>query len=234
MKNPAVYMLASQRNGTLYIGVTSDLVKRVWQHKEGLADGFTKQHGVKILVWYEQHETMESAISKEKAMKKWLRQWKLNAIEKFNADWVDLWPAINGETAHPVTPSGIPPTHSVIPLSLPVIPAKAGIHPPAADLDSRLRANDDGTKSQPTTTTCSFVPATSSVVAATISAIPVTTAAAPQTICAASETIPLIPATTPVIPAKAGIQPPPAELDSRLRGNDDGSGTQRSVSEGIQ
>ena len=67
-------MLASQRNGTLYIGVTSDLIQRVWQHKKGLADGFTKKHNVKILVWYEQHETMESAIIKEKAMKKWLRE----------------------------------------------------------------------------------------------------------------------------------------------------------------
>ena len=74
MKSPAVYMLASQRNGTLYIGVTSDLIQRVWQHKKGLADGFTKKHNVKILVWYEQHETMESAIIKEKAMKKWLRE----------------------------------------------------------------------------------------------------------------------------------------------------------------
>ena len=79
MKHPAVYMLASQRNGTLYIGVTSDLVQRIWQHREGLADGFTKQYGLKILVWYEQHETMESAISREKAMKKWLRKWVTGA-----------------------------------------------------------------------------------------------------------------------------------------------------------
>ena len=111
-------MLASQRQGTLYIGVTSDLIKRVWQHREGVADGFAKQYGVKLLVWYEQHETMELAISKEKAMKKWFRQWKLNAIEKFNPDWLDLWPAITGETAHPV-----------IPAPNPVIPAQAGIHP---------------------------------------------------------------------------------------------------------
>jgi len=86
MKNPVVYMLASRRNGTLYIGVSSDLIKRVWQHREGLADGFTKEYGVKMLVWYEQYETMESAIAKEKAMKKWLRQWKLNAIEKLNPE----------------------------------------------------------------------------------------------------------------------------------------------------
>lgn len=91
MKNPAVYILASQRNGTLYIGVTSDLIKRVWQHREGLAEGFTKRHGVKMLVWYEQHETMESAISREKAMKKWRREWKLSAIEQRNPGWIDLW-----------------------------------------------------------------------------------------------------------------------------------------------
>ncbi len=91
MRNPTVYILASQRNGTLYIGVTSDLITRVWQHREGLVDGFTKQHLVKMLVWYEQHATMESAISKEKAMKKWPRQWKLSAIEKSNSGWMDLW-----------------------------------------------------------------------------------------------------------------------------------------------
>ena len=94
MKNPTVYILASQRNGTLYIGVTSDLVKRIWQHREGQVDGFTKQYNVKKLVWYEQHETMESAISREKAMKKWRRQWKLSFIEKDNPSWVDLWDEI--------------------------------------------------------------------------------------------------------------------------------------------
>jgi len=130
MKNPVVYMLASRRNGTLYIGVSSDLIKRVWQHREGLADGFTKEYGVKMLVWYEQHETMESAIAKEKAMKKWLRQWKLNAIEKLNPEWVDLWPEINGETAHLANPVFIPAPASAITVSISVIPAKAGIHPP--------------------------------------------------------------------------------------------------------
>ena len=94
MKNPTVYILASQRNGTLYIGVTSDLVKRIWQHREDQVDGFTKQYNVKKLVWYEQHETMESAISREKAMKKWRRQWKLSFIEKDNPSWVDLWDEI--------------------------------------------------------------------------------------------------------------------------------------------
>ena len=91
MKQPAVYILASQRNGTLYIGVTSNLVQRVYQHREALADGFSKQYGVKMLVWFEQHDTMESAIAREKAMKKWHRQWKINLIETQNPEWRDLW-----------------------------------------------------------------------------------------------------------------------------------------------
>ena len=86
MKQPCVYMLASQRNGTLYVGVTSNLVQRIWQHKEGLAEGFTKKYGVKLLVWYEQHETMESAITREKAIKEWQRGWKIELIEKANPD----------------------------------------------------------------------------------------------------------------------------------------------------
>lgn len=80
MMAPAVYLLASQRNGTLYIGVTSNLIQRIWQHREGLAEGFTKKYGVKTLVWYEQHATMESAIAREKALKKWNRAWKLKPI----------------------------------------------------------------------------------------------------------------------------------------------------------
>lgn len=94
MKQPAVYMLSSQRNGTLYIGVTSNLVQRIYQHREGLADGFSKTYRVKTLVWYEQHETMESAILREKAIKKWNRAWKLRLIEKTNPDWRDLWEEI--------------------------------------------------------------------------------------------------------------------------------------------
>ena len=95
---PAVYLLASQRNGTLYIGVTSNLIQRIWQHREGLAEGFTKKYRVKTLVWYEQHATMESAIAWEKALKKWNRAWKLKLIEETNPQWRDLWPEINGET----------------------------------------------------------------------------------------------------------------------------------------
>ena len=96
MKAPCVYMLASKKYGTLYIGVTSDLVKRVWEHKNSAVDGFTKEHRVRDLVWYEQHETMESAIAREKAMKKWLRNWKLNLIEATNPDWRDLYPDLLG------------------------------------------------------------------------------------------------------------------------------------------
>ena len=93
---PAVYLLASQRNGTLYTGVTSNLIQRIWQHREGLAEGFTKKYRVKTLVWYEQHATMESAIAREKALKKWNRAWKLKLIEETNPQWRDLWPEING------------------------------------------------------------------------------------------------------------------------------------------
>lgn len=95
---PYVYLLASQRNGTLYIGVTSNLIQRIWQHREGLAEGFTKKYQVKTLVWYEQHATIESAIAREKALKKWNRAWKLKLIEETNPQWLDLWPKINGET----------------------------------------------------------------------------------------------------------------------------------------
>jgi len=87
---PAVYLLASQRNGTLYVGVTSDLLARIHQHREGKFAGFTKEHGVKRLVWFEQHETMESAIIREKRIKKWDRAWKLELIEAENPRWLDL------------------------------------------------------------------------------------------------------------------------------------------------
>ncbi|MCX5916375.1 MAG: GIY-YIG nuclease family protein [Deltaproteobacteria bacterium] len=91
MKFPCVYILASQRNGTLYVGVTSDLVKRVWEHKNELVEGFTKQYGVHMLVWYEPHDTMESAIQREKGIKKWNRSWKLALVEKSNPSWKDLF-----------------------------------------------------------------------------------------------------------------------------------------------
>ncbi|HTE14321.1 MAG TPA: GIY-YIG nuclease family protein [Burkholderiales bacterium] len=88
---PCVYILASKRNGTLYIGVTSDLVKRVWEHKNEFVDGFTKRHGAHMLVWYEAHETMESAIAREKALKNWKRKWKLELIETSNPEWLDRY-----------------------------------------------------------------------------------------------------------------------------------------------
>ncbi|WP_423457964.1 GIY-YIG nuclease family protein [Ottowia sp. VDI28] len=90
-KQPAIYMLASQRNGTLYIGVTSNLVKRMWEHRNDLGQGFTHQYGVHMLVYYEQHVTMESAITREKQLKKWNRAWKLRVIEEHNPQWRDLW-----------------------------------------------------------------------------------------------------------------------------------------------
>jgi putative endonuclease len=91
---PAVYILASRRNGTLYIGVTSCLPKRIWEHKNDSVEGFTKRYGVHQLVWYELHETMESAISREKSIKEWNRKWKLELIEKTNPTWNDLYPSI--------------------------------------------------------------------------------------------------------------------------------------------
>ena len=94
IKHPAVYILASKRNGTLYIGVTSDLVKRVWEHKNSLVEGFSKRYGVHQLVWYELHGTMESAIGREKRLKQWKRAWKLKLIERTNPDWQDLYPDI--------------------------------------------------------------------------------------------------------------------------------------------
>ena len=91
VKQPCVYLMASRRNGTLYIGVTSDLVKRVWEHKNSVIDGFTKRYRVHKLVWYEVHDTMESAILREKALKEWKRYWKLELIEKGNPAWRDLY-----------------------------------------------------------------------------------------------------------------------------------------------
>lgn len=91
---PCVYMLASRERGTLYIGVTSDLVQRVWEHKQHLGDGFTKRYRVTMLVWYEVHGTMTSAIAREKALKAWKRAWKLDLIESFNPQWRDLYAEI--------------------------------------------------------------------------------------------------------------------------------------------
>jgi putative endonuclease len=93
-KQPVVYILANKRNGTLYVGVTSDLVKRVWEHKNNVVKGFTERYGVHQLVWYETHETMESATERESALKNWKRAWKLELIEKSNPNWQDLYESI--------------------------------------------------------------------------------------------------------------------------------------------
>ncbi|MDY6903397.1 MAG: GIY-YIG nuclease family protein [Thermodesulfobacteriota bacterium] len=93
---PAVYMMASQKNGTLYVGVTSNLVKRVWEHQNGVAEGFTWRYDVHRLVWYEVHSTMMSAIAREKQLKNWRRAWKIALIERENPDWADLYEKVAG------------------------------------------------------------------------------------------------------------------------------------------
>jgi putative endonuclease len=85
-----VYILASRRNGTLYIGMTDDLVRRAWEHRTGTIPGFTREYGIKMLVWFEQHETRESALQRERQLKKWNRAWKLQLIERFSPSWKDL------------------------------------------------------------------------------------------------------------------------------------------------
>lgn len=94
MKQPCVYILASGWNGTLYVGVTSNLIKRVWEHKNDVVEGFTKRYRVHDLVWFEQHETMESAILREKAIKAWKRPWKITLIETANPTWQDIYSSL--------------------------------------------------------------------------------------------------------------------------------------------
>ena len=93
-KQPTVYILASHRNGTIYTGVTGNLLARMWQHKNDLVEGFTKKYGIHTLVYYEVHEDMRSAINREKQIKKWKRAWKLALIEKQNPTWRDLYDAL--------------------------------------------------------------------------------------------------------------------------------------------
>jgi putative endonuclease len=90
-----VHVLASKRNGTLYVGVTSDLVKRIWQHKNDVEEGFTKKYRVHTLVWFEQHGNSESALTREKQIKEWQRKWKLELIESSNPTWRDLYDEIS-------------------------------------------------------------------------------------------------------------------------------------------
>ena len=94
IKQPAVYILASKKNGTLYIGVTSDLAKRIWEHKNNFIEGFTKRYKLHYLVWYELHDNMDAAIEREKNMKEWQRVWKIKLIEKDNPNWNDLYETI--------------------------------------------------------------------------------------------------------------------------------------------
>jgi putative endonuclease len=94
--NYYVYMMTNKRNGTLYTGMTNDLVRRVYEHKHGMLDGFTKQYGLKTLVWFEHHTDVNEAIKREKNIQAWKRQWKLELIEKANPDWNDLYEEITG------------------------------------------------------------------------------------------------------------------------------------------
>jgi putative endonuclease len=96
MKQPAIYILASRRHGTLYVGVTSHLVQRIWQHKNHVVQGFTADYNVHMLVYYELHAEMTAAIAREKQLKNWRRSWKIELIEKANPQWRDLWPSVLG------------------------------------------------------------------------------------------------------------------------------------------
>ena len=95
MRQPCAYIMESKRNGTIYVGATSDLPSRVWKHRNGFYEGFTKRYGVQKLVWYETHTTMQSAILKEKQIKRWRRKWKMELIEEENPQWRDLYDEIS-------------------------------------------------------------------------------------------------------------------------------------------
>ena len=91
-----VYILANKPNGTLYVGVTNNLTRRIYEHRENMVEGFSKKYNVKMLVHYEEHATMPLAIQREKNIKHWVRKWKIELIEKSNPDWNDLWEEIIG------------------------------------------------------------------------------------------------------------------------------------------
>ncbi|HEX5279722.1 MAG TPA: GIY-YIG nuclease family protein [Micropepsaceae bacterium] len=99
-----VYILASRRNGTLYVGVTNDVMRRTWEHRNELIDGFTKKHGVHILVYYETFGEIDAAIAREKQLKGWNRAWKIKLIEKHNSGWNDLYARLRGEICLPDIP----------------------------------------------------------------------------------------------------------------------------------
>ena len=94
-RSPCVYIMTDKRHGTLYAGVSADLSRRSWEHREGLYPGFTKRYGLKLLVWYEYHDRMEEAIAREKKIKSWKRAWKIELIEKLNPTWRDLYEELN-------------------------------------------------------------------------------------------------------------------------------------------
>ncbi len=96
-----VYIMANQRNGTLYVGVTSDLPKRVWEHKNDVVHGFTSKYRVHTLVWYETHTSAEAAITREKQIKEWKRAWKIKRIEEMNPHWQDLYESLTGSRPSP-------------------------------------------------------------------------------------------------------------------------------------
>ena len=96
MKQPCVYILTNKARGTLYIGVTSNLIQRIWQHKQNFVDGFTKQQQLHFLAYYEMHEDMMTAITREKQLKKWNRDWKIELIETTNNTWRDLYQDLIG------------------------------------------------------------------------------------------------------------------------------------------
>ena len=94
MKAGFVYIMANRKNGAIYIGVTSDLVKRTWEHRNGLVSGFTKRYGCKLLVWFEAYDDLQEARQRELRMKEWKRAWKVKLIEEANLDWIDLYPTL--------------------------------------------------------------------------------------------------------------------------------------------
>jgi putative endonuclease len=98
-KTSHVYIMADRRNGTLYTGVTTDIIKRISEHRDGLIPGFTRDYGLKTLVWFEALADIETAIAREKSIKRWRREWKLDLIETLNPDWRDLWPTLTGGDA---------------------------------------------------------------------------------------------------------------------------------------
>ncbi len=109
MKQPCVYILVNRPHGTFYVGVTSTLTERMVQHTQGLFDGFTKKYGIKMLVYYEMHETMESAIAREKVLKRWHRGWKVRLVEQMNPDWRNLFDPATGEVSFGAADREAPP-----------------------------------------------------------------------------------------------------------------------------